>query len=172
MHKDPVSKNLPEWAKGLLSHIQLTAYQIERLELIRDHSGISHQEFHFHIQSHPECTKKLQRTLFARLKAEDPSVPDEIVLVHLVYSRLLTAGAQGMRLFGIRSQADDHENPPPELLAAIFALVRDRGWRTVNDFADALVREEATLPGNTQPAPEMREVARQIALVLAERSEP
>jgi hypothetical protein len=159
------------WVAELLPHIQLTDYQIERLELIRTHAGVSDAEFHLHIQGHPECTKMLQRHVYEQMKREEPGASDEHLLVWIIYLRFITARMTGDDLFGLsRIPVDDFDNPPPEMVAAILSFLRTRGFRTIDDVAQAIVEEEAKLPTNVPPAPEFAEVARQVTLILAERS--
>ncbi|MBA3834111.1 MAG: hypothetical protein H0X34_19920 [Chthoniobacterales bacterium] len=161
---------VPTWATGLFPHIELTKDQLSRLESIRLDAGVSDESMELHIQTHPECTKMLQRKLFWEIKDSNPSAPDEMILMHLFYSRLLTAKQQGFGLLGVSAKdVTDKANPPRSLLEAIHAVMIQRDMRTVDDFADAVVKDEESIPSIVPTSPSLEWVADRIAAVLQEK---
>jgi hypothetical protein len=160
----------PEWARRLFPHIQLTVDQLARLESIRLDAGADELSMELHIQTHPECTKMLQRKLFAEIKSSDPTLPDEMILMHLFYSRLLTARRQGLGLLGVNAKdLQDEANPPHDLLDAIHSVINRKGIRTVDELADAIVEDESTLLDIVPTSPSLEWAAARITAVLREK---
>ena len=161
---------IPRWATRLFPHIRLTDGQLERLESIRLDAGASEESMELHIQTHPECTKMLQRTLFSEMKSSDPTASDEMILMHLLYSRLLTARLQGVGLLGVNVRTLQNEaNPPRDLLDAIHSAMTRRGIRTVDELADAIAADEASLPSVVPTSPRLEGAASRITDVLREQ---
>jgi len=136
-----------EWAKEFPEHIRLTPYQIERLEIIRSALAVSNQEFHFHILTHAECSKMLQRELHRLLKDAHLGMPDEFYLLQVLASRLETARISNTDLFGLA--ATFPSSVPIEdqrLVTAMVSLIRSRRWHTIDDLANAIADDEAKLP--------------------------
>ena len=77
-----------EWVQHLPNYIRLTPYQIEPLEIIRNALTVSNEEFHFHVLTHAECSKKLQHELFRTIRDSHPGMPDEFYLLQVLASRL------------------------------------------------------------------------------------
>lgn len=176
-HGNPIGTHVgvhmrPRWTEGLPPHIRLSASQVERLDDIRTSFGVSIEEFHLHILSHPECTKMLQRHLYQSMQRSDPGHPDELYLVAIVTQRFLTAQLTGHDLFGIRNAVPEHASPDsPELVSAVVNVLRSRGLSTIERVAQAIVDEEAALT-HVDASPGLAEANRQVALILAERASP
>jgi hypothetical protein len=161
---------VPRWARRLLPHIKLTDAQIARLEAIRIDAGVDDVSMERHVQTHPQCTKMLQRDLFAEIKKNNPTAPDGAILMKLFYSRLLTARRQGCGLLGVRADnLRDEDNPPRDLLGAIVVEMERRSIRTVDDLADAIVNDESKLRGNVPTSASLQKTAHQISAVLGDR---
>ena len=165
------SSDHPSWNQDFPDHINLTQYQVERLELIRRHVGVPEHSFRLHVIGHPECSKMLQRSLFEQIRRKNPGMPDELALVTVIYTRYLTARATGHDLFGLqRFPLVDPDQPPAELIEAIAEMIRARGWGSIDDVAQAIHDEEARLP-TIPPVPGLEGAARQVTVILAERTD-
>jgi hypothetical protein len=161
----------PDWAQNLPDHIRLSSSQIERLEIIRAAVGVPHDEFHLHIVSHPECSKMLQRRLYHRYRTEQPGQTEEYYLSCIVWSRYATAQLTGYDLFGLRAALPNAEalNDPGRALSAIADVVRARGWRDIDEVAQAIADEERSLP-RVEAAPGNAEAVHHVRLVLQEHT--
>lgn len=159
----------PDWAQDLPDHICLNSSQIERLEIIRAAVRVPHDAFHLHIMSHPECTKMLQRRLYQRYRTEQPEQAEEYYLSCIVWSRYATAQLTGHDLFGLSAALPNSEalNDPERALNAVVNVVRTRGWRDIEEVAQAIADEESALP-KVEAAPGYVEAAHQVRLILQE----
>ncbi|MSO23025.1 MAG: hypothetical protein EXQ58_07195 [Acidobacteria bacterium] len=158
----------PDWVPGLPKHIQLTDDQIRRLEAIREEAGVPSQEFELHIASHPECSKMIQREIFAAMKAQSPGTLDELLLAYLIHSRLLSAVFTGEDLFGMGRYAFlNSPEPSPDALRAILDFMRARELLSLERLLHAIAEDEDRLATNVQPAPHMSDTVRKITAVLS-----
>lgn len=159
----------PRWADNLPPHIKLTSAQISKLEAVRAELGEAHEAFCWHIATHPEGSKMLQRSLFGALRTQYPTLPDGVLLAQIVWSRLMTARMQGEDLFGLAPKISTSNSEPTEAdLRTILDYLRQRGLLTIDALAEAIARDEEHLPSDTPPAPQARAAAQRVTDILRE----
>jgi len=157
----------PQWAEELPPHIQLTASQIKELEEVRSELGESHQGFHWHIATHPEGTKMLQRAMYQMLKAQYPKEGDTLLLARIIWTRLMTAMMQGQDLFGLSGKVlMGGAQPTAAELQVIVDYMNQRKLLTLEAVAEAIVREEEQLPNNVPPAPQAAAAVKRVSEIL------
>ena len=158
-------RSLPEWAKELLPHLDLSADQIRRLEAIRVEFGIEETPFVLHLTGHTETTKRLQRRFYLQIQQQMPGASERDVLKHLLLTRLYTAIEHGMDLFELSElEALDDE---AMLLGRIEVLVSQ--YPNLEALIDAMVQEDERRGPVIPTASGFEDAARRVAAILAER---
>lgn len=161
----------PAWVAELPPHINLTPYQVERLELVRLGVGACEAEFHLHVRTHPECVKRLQRQQYELAKVTEPGMPNDFYLTMIVMQRFEAARLSGGDLFGLRAMfADAVPADDVRIVAAAMHLIEVNSWSTIDDVADAINESESVLPGDVPPDPRTSDARRQVTLILQERT--
>lgn len=158
----------PPWSQGLPQHVELSPSQIAELEVIRLGLRVSNEEFGFHIASHPESSKMLQRGIFSALREQFPTAPTEVLLALLVHSRFMAAKMSGEDLFGLNAHITAVSREPTEgNLKVIVATLDRRGLRTLEGVLAAIADEEDRLPSSIPPEPSARAAVARITEILA-----
>lgn len=165
--RDREGSGQPAWVSHLPEYVELTSYQIQRLEIIRASIGESDAQFALHLRGHPECVRMLQTWMFTKIKHENPGLTDEVALGHLIVSRFLSAQLTGDDLFGLEGVLMRSDQTETEIISAVQEVMRSRGLRDLDDVVDAILEEEVGLPTNP-PVPGNEEAARQVTLILEE----
>lgn len=150
---------IPRWAKNLQEPIRPNLDQIRRLEKIRKEIGVSHDEFFFHILSHPEIVKKLQWWVYDMHKQEHPEWAELELRMSIIASRLKSAMDNGMDIF-VLSEVEESQ-----LEDKIRAIAEK--YQTVDELSEAFVREAGPY---IPTKPEFEEPVHRIKLILQENS--